>query len=143
MRRGRLYTRLQPKQEKIVKGKQKQQQQQKGQEQEQEEERPWQHALSLKDRLGLTDDEVVRLQASRRTGLGSARRLEERLTSRSAGGPKTGIGYLLGELRMKPEEVRYTLNRSCELGVLGAKELSFLPLFPPLQRFPLNLFSFS
>ena len=33
-------------------------------------------------------------------------RMREKMTGRSAGGPHTAVGYLLGELRMRPEEVR-------------------------------------
>lgn len=33
-------------------------------------------------------------------------KMREKLTGRSAGGPETAVGYLLGELRMRPEEVR-------------------------------------
>lgn len=33
-------------------------------------------------------------------------RMREKMTGRSAGGPQTAVGYLLGELRMRPEEVR-------------------------------------
>lgn len=33
-------------------------------------------------------------------------RMREKMTGRSAGGPHTAVGYLLGELRMRPEEVK-------------------------------------
>ena len=71
------------------------------------EEQPWRHSSSLKDRLGLTDQELEILKRSPRSGLGGGDyvRVEQRVTGRSAGGPKTAVGYLLGELRMRPEEV--------------------------------------
>lgn len=71
------------------------------------EKQPWRHASSLKDRLGLTNEELAILKLSPRSGLGGGDpiRVEQRLTGRSAGGPKTAVGYLLGELRMRPEEV--------------------------------------
>ena len=36
----------------------------------------------------------------------AASRLRDKMTGRSAGGPHTAVGYLLGELRMRPDEVR-------------------------------------
>eukprot|EP00904_Undaria_pinnatifida_P012613 jgi/Undpi1/8482/HiC_scaffold_25.g10949.m1 len=77
------------------------------------EKQPWRHASSLKDRLGLTNEELAILKLSPRSGLGGGDpiRVEQRLTGRSAGGPKTAVGYLLGELRMRPEEVKEALMR--------------------------------
>ncbi|CAM9978665.1 unnamed protein product, partial [Ectocarpus sp. 12 AP-2014] len=41
----------------------------------------------------------------------AASRMKERMTGRSAGGPETAVGYLLGELRMRPEEVKDAVLR--------------------------------
>ncbi|CAN0334355.1 unnamed protein product, partial [Ectocarpus fasciculatus] len=41
----------------------------------------------------------------------AASRMKERMTGRSAGGPQTAVGYLLGELRMRPEEVKDAVLR--------------------------------
>lgn len=39
------------------------------------------------------------------TAAAAAARMMEKMTGRSSGGPQTAVGYLLGELRMRPEEV--------------------------------------
>lgn len=67
---------------------------------------PWQHSLSLSDRLGMTGDEVETLRLSSRAGLADEAKMEQKLTGRSAGGPTTAVGYLLGQLRLRPERVR-------------------------------------
>ncbi|CAM9110496.1 unnamed protein product, partial [Scytosiphon promiscuus] len=84
----------------------------------------WQHpSLSLQERLGLSDEEVDLLRRSPRSGLAPPRqkgdgvsaavesRMRERMTGRSAGGPQTAVGYLLGELRMRTEEVKDAVLR--------------------------------
>lgn len=43
--------------------------------------------------------------AAAATAAAAAARMREKMTGTSSGGPQTAVGYLLGELRMKPEEV--------------------------------------
>lgn len=62
---------------------------------------------SLKERLGMSDEEVQALRASNRSGLADSDLLvEQKLTGAESGGPTTALGYLLENLRMKPWEVR-------------------------------------
>lgn len=61
---------------------------------------------SLKERLGLTEEEVSALRASKRAGLKTDEAMANQLTGPFTGGPSTAPGYLLEELRMNPDEVR-------------------------------------
>lgn len=44
-------------------------------------------------------------EAAAAAAAASAARMTEKMTGKSSGGPQTAVGYLLGELRMRPEEV--------------------------------------
>lgn len=82
-------------------------------------------SLSLKERLGLTDEELQALVRSHRAGLANDQSVERKLTGPASGGAKTAVGYLLGELRMKPGEVTYSpvLQIAAAEGVLTKRSL--------------------